>query len=149
MMNTFMSVPIFGTRLAGVSYRPRPSAYAIVRNGTNQIAVARTPLACFLPGGGIDPGETPEQTIQREGREECGFILQPGVFLGKAIEYCYSDEERECFEKHSTFFAAEIVGFGPSSEPDHETVWLDPEKAIETLSHGSHRWAVQQLLKSL
>jgi 8-oxo-dGTP diphosphatase len=148
-MGNPLSLPTFGTRLPGVSYRRRPSAYAVIRNEKNEIALARTPQACFLPGGGIDPGETPEQTIEREGREECGFILQPGAFLGKAIEYCYSDEEAEYFEKHSTFFAADIVGFGASSEPDHETVWLHPDKAIQTLSHGSHRWAVQQLLESL
>jgi len=75
-------IPVFGIPLPGITYKHRPSAYALVRNQLGEIAVARTPLACYLPGGGMDPGETAEQTIQREGKEECGFVLRPLHFLG-------------------------------------------------------------------
>jgi 8-oxo-dGTP diphosphatase len=106
-MNAAKPVPIFGARLSGVTYRHRPSAYAVIRNDVGQIALARSPLDCLLPGGGMDPGETAEETIQREGREECGFILRPIELLGKATEFCYSAGENEYFEKDSTFFSAE------------------------------------------
>ena len=138
-------VPVFGTPIPGVTYKHRPSAYALVRNELGEIAVARTPLNCFLPGGGMDPGETPEQTIQREGREECGFLLRPLNFIGKAIEICYAEDERQYFEKDSAFVVAEVVGYDTKTEDDHELLWLTPAKAIEALSHGSHRWAVEQL----
>ena len=138
-------IPVFGTPLPGVSYKHRPSAYALVRNERGEIAVARTPLACYLPGGGMDPGETPEQTIQREGREECGFVLRPLRFLGKAIEICYAEDERQYFEKHSAFVVAAVIGQDTKTEDDHELLWLSPEDAIQALSHGSHRWAVEQL----
>jgi len=138
-------IPVFGTPLLGVTYKPRPSAYALVRNERGEVAVARTPFACFLPGGGMNPGETAEQTIQREGREECGFVLRPLRFLGKAIQICYAEDERQYFEKHSAFVVAEVVGQDAKTEDDHELVWLAPAKAIEALSHESHRWAVEQL----
>ena len=130
--------------MAGAIYRRRPSAYAVVRNEIGDFAVVRTPVACYLPGGGMDPGETPEQTIVREGQEECGFVLQPRAQIGRAMEICYSSEEGEYFEKDSFFIEAEIVGQGPPTELDHELIWMRADAAREVLSHGSHRWAVQR-----
>jgi 8-oxo-dGTP diphosphatase len=141
--------PTFGNRIAGAVYRRRPSAYALVRNDLGHVAVVRTPVACYLPGGGMDPGETPEQTVVREGLEECGFVLQPRTRIGRAMEICYSSEEREYFEKDSFFIEAEIVGHGTQSELDHELVWMFADQARQALSHGSHRWAVQFLQDSL
>src|SRR5579872_7366789 len=101
------NIPVFGAPLPGVTYKHRPSSYALIRNERGEIAVVRTPLACYLPGGGMDAGETPEQTIQREGKEECGFLLRPLSFLGRAIEICYSQDEKQYFEKDSAFVMAE------------------------------------------
>jgi 8-oxo-dGTP diphosphatase len=95
----------------------------------------------------MDSGETPEQTICREGAEECGFVLKPERFLGSAIEICYAEDEQQYFEKHSSFFAAQVVGSTAKTEADHELLWLRPGEALQALSHGSHRWAVQQLLQ--
>src|SRR5215475_4773817 len=94
-------VPIFGTRIPGAIYRRRPSAYALVRDDAGHFAVVRTPVACYLPGGGMEAGETPDETIIREGLEECGFVLKPGAQIGRAMEICYSREEGEYFEKDS------------------------------------------------
>lgn len=135
--------PIFGTRVAGAVYRRRPSAYAVVRNDAGLFAVVRTPVACYLPGGGMELGETPEQTVVREGREECGFVLKPLIQLGRAMEICYSSEEGEYFEKDSFFIEAVIVAHGAPTELDHELHWMIAEKAREALTHGSHRWALQ------
>jgi len=140
--------PIFGTRVPGAPYRLRPSAYALVRNEVGLFAIVRTPLACYLPGGGMEAGENPEQTIIREAREECGFILDAVALVGRAMEICYSIEEGEYFEKDSFFIEATIAGHGPQTELDHELIWMDAAKAREALSHGSHRWAVHRALES-
>ena len=137
-------IPVFGTRVAGAAYKHRPSAYAVVRNERGEVAVARTPVAYYLPGGGMDSGESAQQTIEREGREECGFILRATASIGKALEICYSAEEREYFEKDSAFMLAEIAGYGTKTEADHELLWLAPDAAIKVLTHGSHRWAVER-----
>ena len=50
---------IFGEKQAGASYRTRPGAYLIAVSGA-QIASIRTPKGFFLPGGGVEPGETHE-----------------------------------------------------------------------------------------
>ena len=96
----------------------------------------------------MDPGETPEQTIVREGHEECGFVLSPLGQIGRAMEICYSSEEGEYFEKDSFFIGARIVGQDTPIELDHELVWLIADKALEALTHGSHRWAIQRALES-
>ena len=40
-----------------------------------------------LPGGRVDPGETPEQTALRELAEEVGLVLPPGSLLGRLDDY--------------------------------------------------------------
>lgn len=140
--------PIFGTRVAGAVYQYRPSAYAVVMNEQRQVAVARTPVASYLPGGGMERGETPEQTIVREGQEECGFVLRPMVLIGRAMEVCYSIEEKIYFEKDSFFLQAEIAGHAKKTELDHELLWLFPQQAISVLTHASHAWAVQKAISA-
>jgi len=92
----------------------------------------------------MESGETPEQTIQREGREECGLFLRPSTLVGRAIEICFSAEDNSYFEKDSIFMASEVVGRGPSIEVDHELTWLKFPLAMEALTHGSHRWALER-----
>ena len=139
---------MFGTRIAGVQYFYRPSAYALVRNSQGDFAVARTPVACFLPGGGIDSGETPEQAIEREAREECGLLLKPLSRIGQAVEICYSIAHAVHYEKDSIFIQADVLGSTTRTEADHQLLWLNQADALEVLSHGSHRWAVQRLMES-
>jgi 8-oxo-dGTP diphosphatase len=129
--------------MEGRAYVRRPSAYALVRNVEGELAVVRTPHGCFLPGGGMEPDETPQQTVEREAREECGFVLKPGAVTGKAIQFVYSTEEEEYFEKICEFVNAELVGTVASAEEDHELVWLSLDQAFASLSHESHRWAVR------
>ena len=136
------SIPVFGARLAGCAYLRRPSAYALVRNSSGEWAVVRTPHGCFLPGGGKEAGETAQKTVEREAREECGFILKPGGLVARAIQFVYSTEEKKHFEKICEFVEADLEGTEAPLEPDHELVWLSHDQAQASLSHESHRWAV-------
>lgn len=65
----------------------RLAAYAIVRAPAGLLLTAlseRTNAAGLwsLPGGGVDPGETPEQALHREVFEETGQRIQLGGLLG-------------------------------------------------------------------
>jgi 8-oxo-dGTP pyrophosphatase MutT (NUDIX family) len=46
-----------------------------------------------LPAGAIEPGESPDQAIRREVREETGLMVEPrevvGVFGGETFRYTY------------------------------------------------------------
>jgi len=138
--------PVFGERVVGASYVRRPSVYALIRNAPGQIAVVRTPQGVFLPGGGIEAGETAEQAVVREVREECGLGVRLLSQLPDAVQLVYSPAERTYFEKPSTFVAATVEG--PSSgqsEQDHEVLWVAPAEAAAILSPESHRWALRWL----
>jgi 8-oxo-dGTP diphosphatase len=138
-------VPSFGVRLAGVTYRPRASAYALVHDAAGALAVVRTPQGCFLPGGGAEPGEAAAETIAREVAEETGLRVVPGAVVGEAVELVYAAAERTGYEKRSTFTVAPVVsagGAGGATEPDHHLEWHSPLCAAALLTPESHRWAV-------
>ena len=142
---SWTDVPVFGHRPTDTHTVVRPSAYALVTDGNGGVAVVRTPHGLFLPGGGIEPGETPRETIIREVREECGLDVQLGSWAVHAIDFIYSTEERTHFEKHSTFIDARSSGSDIAAhESDHELQWVAPSAAIASLSHASHRWAVER-----
>src|SRR5262245_26303935 len=63
--------PVFGALTAGCPRVLRPSAYAVIENELGLFAVVVTPGGCFLPGGGLENLETPEEAIGREVLEEC------------------------------------------------------------------------------
>ena len=75
---------LLGTDAVSTNW-PRLAARAIVRNRAGLIGVSY--IAKFdlhnLPGGGVEPGEAPEDTIRREVREEagctCGQITPLGI----------------------------------------------------------------------
>jgi 8-oxo-dGTP diphosphatase len=67
---------VFGRRVAEATYVRRPSVYAVITNGAGQVAVVRTAQGVFLPGGGIERGETPEQAVLREALEECRLDIR-------------------------------------------------------------------------
>ncbi len=139
-------VPAFGEPRAGT--RVRPSAYAIVQDEAGRFAVVRTKTGLHLPGGGSDAGESPDATVVREAREECGFELALGAWRRHAIEHVYSDEERTQFEKRCTFMDARRVG-GPGvpMEPDHELLWLTAAEAMVRLKPLASRWAIGEWVR--
>ena len=75
-MDPWRDVPVFGVRRAATQPTPRPSAYALIADGSRRIAAVRTGAGVFLPGGGIEPGETPEVAAARETLEECGVVVR-------------------------------------------------------------------------
>jgi 8-oxo-dGTP diphosphatase len=139
-------VAVFGERTEGCTIRP--SAYALLEDLHGRVAVVRSADGTFLPGGGIEAGETPEEAILREGLEECGLIIQPAVWLVRAVQFSYSKSEQAFFEKRSIFVEGTILGTDSSRlEANHEMIWIKPEAASEFLSHTSHCWAVEQWQK--
>lgn len=134
--------PVFGERVAGVAYRVRPSAYVVLRDASGRVAVVRTPRGGFLPGGGLDPDETPDDCVRREAQEETGLVLGPLVPLGTATELIRAVDEDAWFEKRCTFYTSVITGQGAPTEPDHALVWLTDDDACALLGHASHRWAL-------
>lgn len=144
-MTERVDVPVFGHLPVGALAVVRPSAYGLVADDAGRLAVVRTPQGLFLPGGGIEPGETPQDTVVREVREECGLDVRLGSWSLRAVDFVYSTTEQTHFEKHSTFVDISAhTSSAAAGEADHELVWFAPPQAIAQLSHPSHQWAAAQ-----
>ena len=142
-LDPWLDVPVFGDRRATSQPTPRPSAYVLIADEGGRVAVVRTGVGVFLPGGGIESGESPEVAAVRETLEECGLVVRLGSWSARAVQFVDSKEERTCFEKLCTFVDAVIVsGNGAGGEADHELLWLPPDTASEMMSHESHAWAI-------
>jgi len=139
--------PVFGVPEEGIAYLVRPSAYGLIPDRSGRIALVRTPQGVYLPGGGIESGETAEQAIVREAIEECGLAVRVGAWRVSAVQFCYSFPEEAYFEKHSVFIEAELERVaGGAIEQDHELFWESAGSAPSVLSHESQAWAIQRWL---
>ena len=100
----------------GQSYKLRPGAYAILpRDGQLLLTYQDDPHFEFqLPGGGIDPGESPIQARR--------FVYMPEYDL---------NAEKVCH----IYLARPVRPHGPPSEKGHHAVWMDPRAAIHELSN--------------
>lgn len=144
-IDDWSNIPVFGVRPESSECVTRKSAYVLAVRADGCLAVVRTSQGTFLPGGGIEGGETPHEAIARETLEECGLTIHTGAWVVRAIQFVYSEPEKTYFEKRSTFFDGVIVGGDSTTgEPDHELVWVGAEEAARILSHESQRWAVEQ-----
>ena len=65
-MDPWRDVPVFGDRRATSQPTPRPSAYVLIADESGRVAVVRTGVGVFLPGGGIESGESPEVAAARK-----------------------------------------------------------------------------------
>ena len=134
-----MSSPRRFGRAENSARRSRPSVYGVVRDNAACVAIVEAPDGVFLPGGGIESGESPEQALVREAVEECGWAVSVGALLGQAIQYTAE------FEKQCSFFAMTLVEtVGSPSEPGHRPLWVPDGEACARLSHESHQWAIQE-----
>jgi ADP-ribose pyrophosphatase YjhB (NUDIX family) len=71
----------------GKRRRQRIASYGICRDGDDRILLTRASPAItlqgrwFLPGGGVDHGESPTDSLVREVREESGLAVTVGPLL--------------------------------------------------------------------
>jgi 8-oxo-dGTP diphosphatase len=141
------SAPVFGGRTEGDPWVIRPSAYGLLPDRDGRVAIVRSADGVYLPGGGIEEGETVPEALRREALEECGFRISLGSWSARAVQFAYSASEKAHFEKRCTFLecAVESVDRG-LLHPGHELLWVPASSAAGLLTHASHGWAVAQWL---
>lgn len=145
-------VPQFGTP----PDRPVPdraTAFAIVEKD-GRIAVVRCDRigrgrVLDLPGGGIDPGESPAEAAARECGEEAGLVVEVAAEPFVRADQYFLHNDAKIRNSRSQFFEGRMVRIETSLkiEDDHELVWISAREAVERLDRESHGWAVREWLR--
>lgn len=128
----------------------RPAAYAVIIE-QGRVLLTHWPgggnperAGWTLPGGGMQPGERPEQTVVREVYEETGYRIRLESLLG--ADSRYGDGARLPSGAHRTFHVLRLVyrahiltgelGITLPEESTDDAQWipLDQLEALPTLS---------------
>ncbi|MEQ1504933.1 MAG: NUDIX domain-containing protein [Myxococcota bacterium] len=134
----------FGVVVPGREVYERRGAYGVIVDPDWRIAVVVVRGESFLPGGGIEAGETAEQAVHREIAEETGLAVEIVARMGEAAEWI--PHRHRLMDRRGTFFACRPTGYGVAIEPDHQLVWRPPTAAMAELALQSDRWMVRRAL---
>ncbi len=128
----------------------RPGAYAVLLRGTDMlITYQAAPDDEFqLPGGGIDPGESPVVALHREVFEETGWTIGKPRRLGAFRRFVFMPEYDMWAEKLCTIYLARPARrIGPPSEPGHSAHWVSVQAAVQMLGNAGDRHFAARFLR--
>lgn len=138
----------FGKEQPGKIYRERPGGYGVIFDKRRRILAVSERGKYFLPGGGVETGESAEDAFVREAAEETGLTVRIVRVIGCAGEYVYVPAKNACYNKVGTFYLAAVVDL-PHQRHAGEypgAIWMSVDTFVTTAAHESHVWAVRQAI---
>lgn len=104
------------------------SVAAMVHDGKGKILLVNSPWRGWeYPGGLIEPGETFEEALRREIREESGVEVEIERFVG----ICKNLEKDIV---NIDFVCRYVSGELTTSDESTEVVWVTPEEAVKMIT---------------
>ncbi|WP_170771379.1 NUDIX hydrolase [Ruegeria lacuscaerulensis] len=138
------------TPQAGRKYTQRVGVYALLPRGQQLLLTCQLEPGpdLQLPGGGIDPGESPITALHREVAEETGWLIAAPRRVGAFRRFTYMPEYDLWAEKVCLIYRARPVRrIGLPTEPFHEALWMEATDAAQMLGNdGDRHFATQYLL---
>ena len=91
------------------------TAHCLAFEGDSIVLARHVDREWTIPGGHLEPGESVEEALRREAREEAGIEIGPATLL--AVERCYrlsgpALSDRYTNPSYQTFFVAPLVSLG-------------------------------------
>ena len=133
----------YGERIMpGTRYRTRPGVYAVLthRDWILLTHQARPVPEVQLPGGGIDPGESPLAALHREVLEETGWRIAAPRRLGAYRRFTYMPEYDLWAEKIChVYLARPVYQRAQPSEDAHAALWMPVDVGIDALASDGDR----------
>ena len=116
------------------------SVAALVTNDNGEILLVKSPWRGWeYPGGLIEPGETFQEALHREIREESGVEVEITGFVG----ICKNIEKNIV---NIDFTARYIGGALTTSEESTEVIWATPEQARNMITFPLTRKRLENML---
>lgn len=143
MIRRFGEVP-----RADQKYRMRPGAYALLPLNGQLLLTAQYEDApdIQLPGGGIDPGESPIPALHREVYEETGWKIAAPRRIGAFRRFVFMPEYDLMAEKICHIYVARpVMRLSDPVEKDHSVLWMPPQEAAQILGNAGDRHFAQLL----
>ena len=116
------------------------SVAGLVTNEIGEILLVKSPWRGWeYPGGLIEPGETFQQALHREIREEAGVEVEITGFVGicKNVEKDIVNIDFTC-----RYIGGELT----TSEESTEVIWATPEEAMELITFPLTKKRLAQML---
>ena len=133
----------FGEKLANFDYCIRNGVYAVIRN-VKAVAAVQGLSGYFLPGGGVEEGESSEETLRRELQKECDASIEISSLIGQTTDFLFSASEERHFEKRGTFYLARFL-----TPPNENLVWIPLQDLSKLFRQEGHVWAITQTIQEM
>lgn len=123
-----------------MNYTHFVSVAALVTNDDNEILLIKSPRRGWeYPGGMVDPGETFEEALLREIKEESGIDVEIIGFIG----ICKNIEK----DVVNIDFACRAIGGKPTtSDESSEVRWVKQEDALSMITFPLTRKRLENML---
>lgn len=143
-------IPHYGKPpLPGQRYRRRPGVYGLlIRDGMVLLTLQSEPEPDMqLPGGGIDPGESPVAALHREVAEETGWAISTPRRLGTYRRFDFLPGYGFYAEKICHIWLARpVVCHGAPTEPFHRAIWMPLADVPDAMTEPGARVFLRRLI---